>query len=172
MKQYYRINKLGKKNTTARRMKRITLMLLNIYTIDWKSYYSLIYSPVLKVKQPAWAFGMLLNLVTKYYSLSTYLPPNKKKWFSRRIKQFITWKLAELQKWLKKAKMIIHNDHLKRKKSLKTIDPQQKLSRYVHKIIRGIDIQIIAKQQPTSMTNFFNNIIDNRQESEYKKQWI
>ena len=111
---------------------------------------------------------MLLNLVTKYYSLYTNLPPNKKKWFSRRINQFNTWNLVELQKGLKPAKKMIHNENLKRKKSLKTIVSQQKVSRYVHKIIPATDIHIIAKRKPTSITTVFNSIKDNRQENAFK----
>ena len=106
---------------------------------------------------------MLLNLVTKYYLLSTNLPPTKKKQFSRRINQFNTWNLVELQKWLKTAKRIIHNDNLKRKKTLNTIVSTRKFSRHVHKKIPVIVIQIIAKRKLTSITAFFNHIKDNRQ---------
>ena len=58
-------------------MKGIALMLLNLHTVDWINYCLLIHSPVPNVKYSA--FSTLLTLITKYCSLSTNLPPTKKK---------------------------------------------------------------------------------------------
>ena len=143
-------------------------MFLSIHTVDCKTYCSLIYSPVPHVKQSTPVLSTLLTLVTKYYCLSNNLPPTKKKWFSHHINQFNTWNMVELQKWLKIAKRIIHNDNLKRKKTLKTTVSTTKFSRYIHQIIPVTDIQIIAKRKSTSITTFFF-IKDNRQDNEFKE---
>ena len=76
--------------------------------------------------------------------------------------------MVELQKWLNIAKRIIHNDNLKRKKTLKTTVSTTKFSRYIHQIIPVTDIQIIAKRKSTAITTFFF-IKDNRQDNEFKE---
>ena len=84
---------------------------------------------------PQYAFK-LSNQVLFVMQQST---PTKKKWFSRRINQFNTWHLVELQKWLKTAKRILNNGNLKRKKTLKTIVSTTKVSRYVHQLLPATD---------------------------------
>ena len=163
MKQYYRRNKLDQKYTATRWMKCITLMLLNLHTNDWRNYHSLIHFPVPNVKHSTPALSTLLTLVTKYYSLSTTLPSTKKKWFSRRITQFNTWIVIELQKWIRTAKRIIHTDNLKRKKSLNNIASTTIARKYIYKIIPATNIQIIAKRKSTSITSFLNHTKDNWQ---------
>ena len=80
--KYYRSNKLGQKYTANRWMKDVTLMLLNLYTDDWRNYCSIIHSPVPNVKYYTPALSILLTLVAKYYSLSKTLPHTKKMVFS------------------------------------------------------------------------------------------
>ena len=59
-------------------VKFITLMLLNLHTIGWRKYCSLIHSLVPNAKHSTPVLSTLLTLVTKYYSLSTTLPSTKK----------------------------------------------------------------------------------------------
>ena len=148
-------------------------MLFNLYTVDWRTYYYLIYFPVSHVKHSTPVFSTLLNLVTKYYSLSTNLPPTQKKWVSQHITKFNTWNLAELQKWLRIAKKIIQKDNFKRKKTLNTVVSTTKVSRYVYKIIPATDIQIIANRNLTSITAYQRQpttqyIKDNQQRNAFR----
>ena len=140
-----------------------TLMLLNIHTDDWRNYCSLIHSPVPNVKQSTPALSTLLTLVAKYYSLSKTLPHTKQKWFSRRIVQFNTWNVADLQKWIRTATRIIHTDTLKKKTTLNNIKVSTTVRRYSHKIISPTDRKIIDKRKPTSILSFLNHPNDNRQ---------
>ena len=78
MKQYYRLNTLEQKYEVVRWIKGITIMLFNLHIVDLKNYCSLVHYPVPHVKQSTPAHSTLLNLVTKYYSLSTNLPRLRK----------------------------------------------------------------------------------------------
>ena len=76
--------------------------------------------------------------------------------------------MIELQKWLRIAKRIIYTDNLKRKETLNNTASTIIARKYIHKIIPATNIQIIAKQKPTSITSFLNHTKDNRQQHTFQ----